>query len=302
MPASKPFLHPETLRRISRLELRAREVVEGYLSGMHRSPYFGQSVEFLQHREYTLGDDYRHVDWKIWAKHDRYYVKQFEEESNVRGVLLADVSASMSYGNGAFTKREYADTLAASLAYLMLRQQDGVGCITFDEGIRHQLPVRSRRNHLNAIVEALQADDPQDKTDLLGVLKRAADLYPRRSIIVLVSDLFVERDGLFQGLRQLRQRGHDVIVFHVMDDDELDFPFQGPTRFDDVELPRRLTCNPRALRAGYLEAVQKYLDEVRRGCAKLRVDYNLLRTSQSLEAALSKFLHLRMDALARRKR
>lgn len=294
MPDTKRFLHPETLKRITRLDLRARHVVEGFLSGMHRSPYFGQSVEFLQHREYTQGDDPRHVDWKVWAKQDKLYVKQFEEDTNLRCTLLTDVSGSMRYGSGAMNKYEYACTIAVSLAYLLLRQQDAVGCVAFDDSTRMTVPIRTRRNHLDSIIRALDVAEPREKTDLFGVLRDVAENAPRRGLIVLVSDLLVERSGLFRGLKLLRSRGHDVMVFHVMDDDELDFPFTGPTRFEGLEIPDHLRCNPRALREGYLDALATYLEEVRRGCVRNRVDYALLRTSQPLDAALAAYLSNRL--------
>src|SRR5687767_8495075 len=175
---SKRSLRPEVIQRIGRLEVRARHIVEGLLSGMHRSPYFGQSVEFLQHREYAPGDDLRHVDWKVWAKQDRLYVKQFEEETNMRTTLLVDVSASMQYGAGPLNKYEYAATIAVSLAYLLLKQQDGVGCVPFDERVRAKVPVRSVRQHLDTIVRALDVAAPRDKTDLHGILREAAQSYP----------------------------------------------------------------------------------------------------------------------------
>lgn len=294
MPDSRRFLHPEAIKRISRLELRARHVVEGFLSGMHRSPYFGQSIEFRQHREYAWGDDLRYVDWKVWAKHDRYYVKQFEEDTNLRATLLVDVSASMRYGAGAMNKYEYACTVAASLAYLLLRQQDAVGCVAFDDVARITVPQRTKRNHLDAVIQALNVSEPANKTDLYQVLREVAEVYPRRGMMILVSDLLVERSGLMGGLRLLGSRGHDVLVLHVMDDDELDFPFNGPTRFEGLELPLRLACNPRALREGYLAALGAYLEEVRRGCVAHRIDYTLLRTSQPLDAALSACLTHRL--------
>jgi len=294
MPDSRRFLHPEAIKRISRLELRARHIVEGFLAGMHRSPYFGQSVEFLSHRAYTPGDDPRFVDWKVWARQDRLVVKQFEEDTNLRATLLVDVSASMRYGSGPLNKYEYACTLSASLAYLILRQQDAVGCLAFDDQARSVVPQRTRRNHLDSVVQALDASDPANKTDLGQILRTAAESYPRRGLMVLVSDLLVEREGLFRGLRLLRSRGHDVMVFHVMDDDELDFPFNGATRFEGLESPAHLRCNPRALRAEYLAALSTYLDEVRRGCAGHNCDYALLRTSQPLDAALSSYLSNRM--------
>ena len=299
MPGSKRFLHPEAIKRIARLEIRARHIVEGFLSGMHRSPYFGQSVEVLQHREYALGDDLRHVDWKVWARQDRLYVKQFEEETNLRCHLLVDLSRSMAYGNGPLNKCEYACTLACSLAYLVLRQQDGVGCTTFDEQIRVSVPVRTMHNHIFNIVDSLAVQEPRDKTDMQAILRSVAESAPRRGLMILVSDLLADRPGLFKGLRLLRQRGHDVLVFHVMDDEELDFPFNGPTRFEGLESLDHLNCNPRALREGYLAALQAFLDDVRRECARSSCDYALVRTSDPLDAALATFLSKRLAVMNR---
>jgi len=287
-------LHPEAIKRISRLELRARRIVEGFLAGMHRSPHFGQSVEFLAHRQYAPGDDPRFVDWKVWARQDRLYVKQFEEDTSLRATLLVDLSASMRYGSGPLSKYEYGCTLAACLAYLILRQQDAVGCVAFDERARTTVPQRTRRTHLDSVINALDASDPANKTDVGEILRMAAETFPRRGLMVLISDLLVEREGLFRGLRMLRSRGHDVMVFHVMDDDELDFPFNGPTRFEGLELSGQMSCNPRALRAGYMAALSAYLDEVRRGCVGSRSDYALLRTSQPLDAALAAYLSNRL--------
>ncbi len=270
MPDSKRFLHPEAIKRIARLDLRARHIVEGFLSGSHRSPYFGQSIEFLQHREYVTGDDMRHIDWKVWAKQNRYYVKQYEEDTNLRCTLLVDVSGSMRYGSGPLNKYEYASTVAVSLAYLLLRQQDAVGCVPFDDAVRTTVPLRSKRNHLDSIIAALDVSQPKQKTDIYRILRHVAESYPRRGMVLLVSDLLVDRTGLIKGLQLLRRQGHDVMVFHVMDDDELDFPFKGPTRFEGLEIPEHLSCNPRALREGYLAALGAFLEEVRRGCAGTR--------------------------------
>jgi len=287
-------LHPEAIQRISRLDLRARHIVEGFLSGEHRSPYFGQSIEFVQHREYAAGDDLRRVDWKVWAKQDKYYVKQYEEETNLRATLVVDVSAGMQYGSGPLNKYEYASTVAVSLAYLLLRQQDAVGCVAFDEKVRRTVPIRSRINHLQSVIAALDASAPRDKTDIAKVLQTVAQDTPRRGLITIISDLFVDRSGLLRGLRMLRQRGHDVMVFHIMDDDELDFNFTGATRFEGLEGPEHVNCNPRALREGYLEAMNAFLDEVRRGCSQNGCDYALIRTSQPLDAALAAYLSSRL--------
>ncbi|HVX63847.1 MAG TPA: DUF58 domain-containing protein [Pirellulales bacterium] len=294
MPDSKRFLHPEAIKRIARLDLRARHIVEGFLSGSHRSPYFGQSIEFLQHREYVTGDDMRHIDWKVWAKQNRYYVKQYEEDTNLRCTLLVDVSGSMRYGSGPLNKYEYASTIAVSLAYLLLRQQDAVGCVPFDDAVRTTVPLRSKRNHLDSIIAALDVSQPKQKTDIYRILRHVAESYPRRGMVLLVSDLLVDRTGLIKGLQLLRRQGHDVMVFHVMDDDELDFPFKGPTRFEGLEIPEHLSCNPRALREGYLAAVGAFLEEVRRGCARNTVDYALVRTSESLDAVLASYLNRRL--------
>jgi uncharacterized protein (DUF58 family) len=287
-------LHPEAIRRISRLDLRARHIVEGFLSGNHRSPYFGQSVEFLQHREYATGDDLRHVDWKVWARQDRLYVKQYEEDTNLRCTMLVDVSNSMRYGHGPLNKYEYACTVAASLAYFVLKQQDAVGCISFDQRVRATVPVRSKRNHIQSVIDSLNISEPADKTDMLGLLRHVAESFPKRGMMVVVSDLLVDAQNTLRGLRLLRQRGHDVMVFHILDDDELDFPFNGPTRFEGLESLDHLNCNPRALRDGYLEALQSYLNELRRGCARHTIDYALIRTSDPLDAALATYLSNRL--------
>jgi uncharacterized protein (DUF58 family) len=293
MPDSKRFLHPEAIKRISRLDLRARHIVEGFLSGMHRSPYFGQSVEFLQHREYVTGDDLRHVDWKVWARQDRLYIKQFEEDTNMRVVLLVDVSNSMRYGNAALNKYEYACTIATSLAYLALKQQDAVGCVAFDEQVRGSVPIRSKRNHLQSVVHCLDVNAPAQKTELTQVLEYIAETYPRRGMVVIASDFFTPTESTLRGLRMLRQRGHDVLVFHILDDDEIDFPFAGPTRFEGLEDDRFLNCNPRALRDIYLQAMQDFLEEMRHGCARNAVDYALVRTSDAMDVVLTSYLNNR---------
>ena len=206
----------------------------------------------------------------------------------------------MGYGRGAMTKYEYGCTIAVSLAYLLLRQQDAVGCVAFDDAARAVVPIRTRRNHLDSIIQALEQSSPRQKTQIDRVLRDVAESSPQRGLMVLVSDLLVDRPGLFRGLRLLRSRGHDVIVFHLLDDDELDFPFSGPTRFEGMELPEQLRCDPRALREGYLAALGAYLEEVRRGCVRNNVDYALLRTSQPLDAALSAYLSHRLAASSTR--
>jgi uncharacterized protein (DUF58 family) len=288
------FLHPETIARISKLDLRARQAVEGFITGMHKSPFFGHSVEFVQHRDYSLGDDLRHLDWKVWSKTDKFYIKQYEAETNLRSQLVVDVSNSMHYGGGPLNKYNYACTVGACLAYLLLRQQDSVGLISFDDDVRQVVPSRSTQNHLDALLKAMDVSRPRDKTDIEKILRRVAENTPGRSMIILISDLFVDREALFRGLEMLRHGRHDILLFHVMDEDELVFPFTGTTRFEGLEELDQILCEPRALRDSYLEVVQEYLTEVRRGCAARAIDYQLVHTREYLDAALSKFLHHRL--------
>ncbi len=288
------FFHPATIARISRLDFRARQVVEGFISGMHKSPFFGHSVEFVQHREYTVGDDIRHLDWKVWSKTDRYYIKQFEAETNLRAHLVVDVSESMHYGRGALNKYEYGCTVAACLAYLLVRQQDACSLITFDDRVRQILPARSHQAHLDAIVQALHVSTPREKTDIERILHRVAENVQGRGLIVIISDLLIDREPFFRGLEMLCQRKHDILVFHVLDEEEVSFPFAGTTRFEGMEEMPHLICDPRALRDGYIEALEEYLVEVRRGCTRIGVDYRLVQTNDYIDAVLAKFLHHRM--------
>ncbi|MCS7046771.1 MAG: DUF58 domain-containing protein [Gemmataceae bacterium] len=291
------FLDPDTIARISRLDLRAKRAVEGFLTGMHKSPFFGHSVEFVQHRDYAMGDDIRHLDWKVWSKTDKFYIKQYEAETNLRAHLVVDVSASMHYGNGPLNKYNYACTIAACLAYMLLHQQDSVGCMTFDEDVRHTVPARSQHTHIDAIVKSLHISTPRDKTDIEKILRRVAENAPGRGMVIIVSDLLVDRPPLFRGLEMLRHGKHDILLFHVLDEEELTFPFAGTTRFEGMELLEQVLCDPRSLRDGYLEALQEYLVEVRRGCARRGIDYQLVHTREYLDAVLSKFLHHRTALL-----
>lgn len=295
-PASRRYLRPEAIARIARLELRARAVVEGVLTGLHKSPFKGNSVEFLQHREYVRGDDLRRVDWKVWGRQDRLYIKEFEDETNLRLFLLVDGSASMDYqpervrrGLG-LSKFDYAATLAASLAWLALSHGDAVGCAVFDDVVRASVPARTRKSHLTSLLDVLEMPRHRHPTSFLPVLRALAETLPRRGLVVLCSDLLGDGDGIFKGLQMLRRRGHDVAVLHVMDEDEIDFPFDGPTRFEGLELPDALNCNPRALRAGYLAALEEFLAGARGRAAATGCDYALIRTDEPLDAALVRFL------------
>ncbi|MFO0945746.1 MAG: DUF58 domain-containing protein [Planctomycetota bacterium] len=291
--ASRPYLDPEALARVAHLELQAREIVEGLISGRHRSPFHGQSVEFAQHREYVPGDDLRHIDWSVWAKSDRLYIKQYEEETNLRATILLDVSESMGYGENV-SKYDYACALSACLSYLLLRQSDSVGLTTFDSDVVARIPRRNQVSHLRVILQAMTSRRPNKKTDLKTVLEQIADQEQRPGLIVLVSDLFAERQSVLKGLSMLRHRRHDVVVFHVLHDDEIDFLFEGATRFEGMESGDQLLCDPRALRTAYLEALHRYLTDLRRLSGQTGIDYRLTRTSDSMGTVLSSLLHERL--------
>ncbi len=293
MPDSRRLLRPDAVRRIRQLELRARRAVEGFLSGMHRSPYFGQSVEFLQHRPYTSGDDLRHIDWKVWARQDRLHIKQFEEETNLRCALVVDASASMRYGSGDENKYEYAAAVAAALTMLLLRQQDAPSLLTFASKVRLTVPPKTHRVQLERVLEALDGTEPTDATNMGEVLRQAAEALPRRGVVVLISDLLGSGEDLIEGLGLLRQRGHEVLVMHLLHHEELDFPFSGATRFEGLEAAEFLNCNPRALRDDYLAAMNAWLDSLRRSCARMAVDYRLTRTNEPIGGVLAGFLAAR---------
>ena len=287
------FLNPAVLARIAGLELRARTVVEGFLSGLHRSPLKGFSVEFAEYRQYLPGDDLSTMDWKVFARTDRHYVKRFEEETNLRAHLLLDVSASMSYGSGAMTKLEYGSCLAASLAYLMNRQRDAAGLMTFDDKVIGLTPPSTRPGHLRSLLLTLDRLKTGTKTDAARPLHQLADALDKRGLVVLISDLFDDPPRVIDGLKHFRFRGSDVLVFHVLDDAELTFPFERPTRFRDLESGEELAASPQAVRQQYLAALQALIETYRRELRLAGIDYQLLNTSQPLDAALLSYLALR---------
>lgn len=288
------ILPPEALSRISRLEVQARHIVEGFLSGQHRSPYFGQSIEFAQHREYVPGDETRRIDWKVWSKTDKYYIKQYEEETNLRTTLLVDASESMMFASGKTSKFDYAGSIAACLTYLLLRQQDAVSLSVFDEEIRRRTPSRSHHNHLGSILSVLAENYHGQKTNIFRLLQTVANEKSERGLVVLISDFFAPAEDLFKGLLMLKKRGHDVLLFHVLDDQELDFDYSGTTRFEGLEQAGDLTCDPKSLREGYQAAMTSFLQEMRRRCAGGMIDYQLIRTSEPLDAALRHYMNHRV--------
>jgi uncharacterized protein (DUF58 family) len=299
-PASRDvrFLDPAVIARLGSMELKARTVVEGFLSGLHRSPYKGFSVEFAEYRQYMPGDDLATLDWKVYARSDRHYVKRFEEETNLECHLLLDVSASMGYrGGAAMSKLEYGSVLAASLAYLMSRQRDATGLIQFDETIGRRLPASARPGHLHAILLALDRIALGAKSNVGRPLHQLAGALTKRSLVVLISDLFDEPEQVVSGLKHLRFRGTDVIVFQVLDQHEMVFPFRGTARFTDVESADVVTADPARVRQEYLEALQQLRTRYERELRSRGIDFLTLDTSKPLDFALLAYL----DARARRK-
>jgi uncharacterized protein (DUF58 family) len=291
--AEQRFLDPAVLARISSLELRARTVVEGFLSGLHRSPLKGFSVEFAEYRPYLPGDDLSTIDWKVFARTDRHFVKQYEEETNLRAYLILDVSASMGYGTGPLTKLEYGACLAASLAYLLKRQRDSAGLTLFDDRIRAMLPPSSRPGHLRAMLHALDSQVPGASTDAGRLLHQLADVVAKRGLVVLISDLLDDPGRVVDGLRHLRFRGSDVLVFQVLDRAELTFPFEGSATFLDLESDERVVTEPSAARAAYLAALEAHIERYRRELRLAGIDYRLLDTGAPLDVALHSFLSVR---------
>ena len=292
MEDSRKYLDPKILARLKGLRLRARLIVEGYVSGVHRSPFHGFSIEFAEHREYAPGDDLRYVDWKVFGRTDKYYLKQFEEETNLICYLLLDTSESMRYRSpaAAMSKLEYAQCAAASLAYLILQQQDSVGLVTFDQEIRALVRASSNPSHMEQLVQVMEQSPPERKTATGAIFHELAERLKKRGIIIVLSDLFDDVDAMMAGLKHLRHRRHEVVLLHVLDPAELDFPFQQPTLFRGLEqLPDVLT-EPRALRRAYLREFNGFIRRLKQGCRMQQIDYAQMRTDESLEVALSSYL------------
>ena len=291
MENSQRYLSPQTLASLQGLDLQARLVVEGYVAGLHKSPYHGFSVEFAEHREYVQGDDIRHVDWKVWSKTDKFYLKQYEEETNLLTYLLLDTSESMAYASAAnVTKLQYAQFVAAALAYMVLQQQDSVGLAIFDEQVRRYIRPSGQPSHLKEVFHLMDVSPAGHKSDMGAIFHDLAERFKKRGIIVVLSDLFDEVPRILSGLRHFRHRRHEVIVFHILDPAEIEFPFRHPTLFKGLEgLPEVLT-EPHALRQAYQEELGAFLAELRKGCTSLDIDYVPLRTDQELDGPLSSYL------------
>jgi uncharacterized protein (DUF58 family) len=291
MPAVEQYLKPEVIRQISRLDLRAQFIVKGFLQGLHASPFHGFSVEFSEHRKYTPGDDPQDIDWLVYAKTDKYYIKKFEAETNITGYLVMDLSRSMGYTyRQELTKFDYGICLAAALCYLMIHQQDPVGLITFDEKIRQSLPPRSKRTQLGNVLSMLANLRPAGQTDIAKSLVQIAAMLRHRSLVMVFTDLFADPPPIIQALRRLRHGGHDVILFHILDEAEVRFPFDGIIEFEEPETHEKIQIDASSFRADYLGEIESFCETYRRECFQIGVDYVQVDTSMQFDRALTEYL------------
>ncbi len=287
------FLDPVVVSKLATMELRARLVVEGFVTGLHRSPYKGFSVEFAEHRQYMPGDPLKHIDWKVYGKTDRFYIKEYEEETNLRGYVLLDSSASMAYSSGGVSKLEYSRYLAAALTYLMLKQQDSVGLLVFDASVREFIPPRSNPRQLHTLLSELDRAEASAETDIGVALHDLARRVKRRGLVILISDLLDDPERIVPGLKHFRHLKHEVIVFHVLDPAEAEFRFEADATFRDMETGELMTTEPFSIRKDYLDAVERWRSLLRRECAESRIDYVPILTSTPYDRALFSYLEKR---------
>jgi uncharacterized protein (DUF58 family) len=282
-----------TIGRVSRLQLRARQPMEGYYSGIHKSPYHGYSIEFAEYREYVPGDDLRYMDWRVLARTDRHFIKQFEAETNLNCYVLLDTSGSMDFSTREQTRLDYGASLAACLSLLMLRQGDQVGLVTYDTGVRHFIPPRGNAGHFSAIVQVLERVRPGGETDMPAVLHEIAGRIRRRSMVIVISDFFDDVEAVLRGLQHFRHRRHEVIVLHLLDDAEIHFPYERITMFEGVEGDEQIVADPRLVAEAYRRRMRSYLEELRRGCTEKSIDYRRMMLSEPFDRALTAYLSLR---------
>tara|TARA_B100000945_G_C20426104_1_gene620584 strand:+ start:2010 stop:2906 length:897 start_codon:yes stop_codon:yes gene_type:complete len=284
-------ISPELVQRLNNLYLKARFVVEGFIVGLHKSPYHGFSVEFSEHRTYNPGDEIRYIDWKLWAKTERYFIKQFEEETNLKCYILLDQSLSMQYKSKNITKLEYAQILSASLGYLMIKQQDAVGITLFDNQIRHHITPKSKRSHLNSILSIMNNIKSGPETNIAPILHKTAEIIKKRGLVILISDLFDDPDEIMSGLKHFRHRGHEVIVFHVLDENELTLnDYKQRTNFLDIESNEKITTEPWHIQKEYQIEINKFCNYFKYNCNKNNIEYFRITTEKKLELALYEYL------------
>ncbi len=286
----KKYLDPAVLSNINNLELRARLVVEGFITGLHKSPFHGFSVEFSQHRPYNYGDNLKYIDWKVFGRTDRFFIKQFEEETNLKAYILLDVSKSMTFSTTSVSKLDYGKNLAAAMSYLMLLQHDAVGLSLFDSQIQKILPPRSVSSYLQPILTELDTIQAGKDTDIGPILHTMSERLKRRGLIILISDLYDDPANVLSGLRHFRYNQHEVLVFHLLDPAELSFDFEGDIEFEDLESGEKIRTYPWYIRQEYIEAVNKFEQSYRRQCREYLIDYHLLTTDQTLDLALMEYM------------
>ena len=287
---SRRFLSPDMLKKLAHLNIKSRTVVEGSVTGAHRSPFKGFSTEFADHRAYVQGDDLRHLDWRVYARTDRHYIKQYEENTNLKTYALIDCSASMSYASNGISKYEYACYLAAGLSYLIIKQQDSAGMAIFDEKIQNYFPPKSTVSHLRSMLDALVEVNPSAGTDTGVALHSMAEMLKRRGLIIIISDLMDEPDNVIKGLAHFKQRRHDVIVFHVLDDYELNFPFEKVGEFLDMETGERIRVAPKEIREEYTREITDFIETYKQACFESRIDYVTINTKVRPEVFLAAYL------------
>jgi len=284
------YLTPEIISKLNNLSIKARFVVEGFIVGLHKSPYHGFSVEFSEHRSYGAGDEIRHIDWKLWGKTDRFFIKQYEEETNLKSYLLLDQSLSMTYNSHFMSKLEYGKVLAASLSYLMLKQQDAIGLTLFDEKIRINIPAKSKKSHLNLILSQMQNTNPGPETKIAPVLHQAAEAIKKKGLIILMSDLFDNPQKIISGLKHFRYKGHEVIVFHILDPKEISLDFNQRTNFKDLESGKEIVTDPWHIQADYQKNMEKFCNDIKMACRQNNIDYVRISTELPIDMALSDYL------------
>src|SRR5438105_5324317 len=295
-PANR-FIDPKVLIKIQNLELVARTVVEGFVSGLHRSPYMGFSVDFAAYREYQPGDEIKRIDWNVYSRSDKLYIKLYEGETNTRVLVMLDISGSMNYASGEIKKIDYARILAASLTYFSHHQRDGVGLLTFDTQIRAHVPSSRRRGQLLTILSEIDRIQPSEQTEFRKPLRFLAEYLTRRGVIVIISDLYDEPDNIISGLKVLKAKGNDIIVFHIMDNFELTFPYEEMAQFEDMETKKKLHIIPEYLRSQYLTILRDHMERIRKELSGLRIDYCLMDTSKPLDVGLFSYLAARSKSV-----
>lgn len=287
----REYLNPETVSKLKGMEMKARMVVEGFIAGLQKSPYHGFSVEFAEHRQYMPGDNIRDIDWKVYAKTDRHYIKQYEEETNLKAYLLLDCSKSMAYQSGGImTKLDYSGLLSGALSYMMLRQRDAVGLVTFDEKIRRYIPPRSKSGHLHVLLKELSEQPASDATDISSALHEMAERIKRRGLVVLMSDLLDDPEKIISGLRHFRYHKHEVILFHILDPRERDFAFAGEAVFKDMETGEEITTSPYQIKRAFASSAKQFSEQISSACRQSNIDYHPIDTSMPFDKALYAFL------------